>query len=344
MAEADPIPPGNVTGKDLDLLRNKLRELNAEWEQFGIHLKLPFATIQEIRDTSNRLTADQKMERVLDMWKQQGNKTWNEIYDAVIKLQDIELAERIKKRHPNLDSKVLVDDDDYTKKMMILLKGVIPRWESFGLGLGIDYNDLQKIDEGKLTAGGCMTKLLATWIRMKGGKATIYEIIQACKTIGNLDLAERLQDDDDIKKQLKIDGVCKIFYEKTHNTWKTYVVIAKADKEKMLIARYKDPKFDEGPKMIIGFSGDELSLHYTTGYISGWKVEEPTPLKVKIDSGQLCTFIINLACEVSGCSPLTLEVEITGVKPPNNTFTIKRNSFVYNSPVTIPSKRLCPHD
>ena len=132
----------------------------------------------------------------------------------------------------------------------------------------------------------------------------------------------------------------------------------------MLIARYKDSKFDEDPKMIIGFSGDELSLHYTTGYISGWKIEEPTPLKVsllqlqdicvlhvycllslqiKIDSHQLCTFTISLAqCEVSGCSPLTLEVEITGVKPPNNTFTIKRNSFVYNSPVTIPSKRSCP--
>ena len=90
--------------------------------------------------------------------------------------------------------------------MMILLKGVIPRWESFGLNLGIDFNDLQKIDEGKLTAGGCMTKLLATWIKMKGSKATIYEIIQACTTLGNVDLAERLQDDCEIKKQLKIDG------------------------------------------------------------------------------------------------------------------------------------------
>ena len=50
----------------------------------------------------------------------------------------------------------------------------------------------------------------------------------------------------------------------------------------MLIVRYKDPKFDEGPKMIIGFSGNELSLDYTTGYISGWKIEEPTPLKVSL--------------------------------------------------------------
>ena len=53
-----------------------------------------------------------------------------------------------------------------------------------------------------------------------------------------------------------------------------------------------------------------------------------------IDSGQLCAFTVSLACEVSGCSPLTLEVEIIGVKPPNNTFTIKRNSFVFNSSVT----------
>ena len=68
-------------------------------------MQLPYPNIQEIRDTSNRLTADQKMERVLDMWRQQGNKTWREIYNAVVKLQDIALAEQIEKRHPNLDSK-----------------------------------------------------------------------------------------------------------------------------------------------------------------------------------------------------------------------------------------------
>ena len=88
--------------------------------------------------------------------------------------------------------------------MMILLNGVVSKWERFGLGLGIEYEELQQIKE-ELTAADCMSDLLVTWIRMKGSKATIYEIIRVCESIGNFDLAERLQDDDDIKKQFKID-------------------------------------------------------------------------------------------------------------------------------------------
>ena len=89
---------------------------------------------------------------------------------------------------------------------MTLLNPVISKWEPFGLGLGIAYDKLQVINAERLTADDCMRVLLVTWIKKKDDKATIYEIIQACKRIGNFDLAERLQDDDDIKKQLKIDG------------------------------------------------------------------------------------------------------------------------------------------
>ena len=97
-------------------------------------------------------------------------------------------------------------DGDYTDTMIALLKGVIPRWEAFGLYLDIDYDELQVINAGKLTAAECMMKLLAKWIELNAEKATIYEIIQACIRISNFDLAERLQNNDDIKKKLNMEG------------------------------------------------------------------------------------------------------------------------------------------
>ena len=100
---------------------------------------------------------------------------------------------------------VPVGDHDYTEKMMTLLKGVVSTWYRFGLNLGIENEELQQI-KNEPTAADCMSDLLDTWIKMKGSKATIFEIIRVCKNIGNIDLAERLQDDDDIKKQLKLDG------------------------------------------------------------------------------------------------------------------------------------------
>ena len=88
------------------LLCIKLRELNADWEQFGTALQLPYATIQGMKANPNRLSAEKKMRAVLDKWKQQGsNKTWREVYDAVVNLEDIALANHIKQLHPNLDSK-----------------------------------------------------------------------------------------------------------------------------------------------------------------------------------------------------------------------------------------------
>ena len=92
-----------VTFKDLNLLCFKLHELHSEWELFGTHLQLPYATIQEIKTKPNSISAKDKMIKVLDKWKQQGNNTWRRIYDAVLRLQDIALAEDIKQHHP-LDS------------------------------------------------------------------------------------------------------------------------------------------------------------------------------------------------------------------------------------------------
>ena len=96
--------------------------------------------------------------------------------------------------------------DDYIDNMIVLLKGVIPQWQAFGVNLDIDYDELQVINAGKLTAAQCMMKLLAKWIELNAEKATIYEIIQACIRISNFDLAERLQNNDDIKKKLNMEG------------------------------------------------------------------------------------------------------------------------------------------
>ena len=97
-------------------------------------------------------------------------------------------------------------DDDYIDTMIALLKGVIPRWEAFGLYIHIDYDELQVINAGKLTAAECMMKLLVKWIELNAEKATIWVIIQACIGISNFDLAERLRNNDDIKKKLNMDG------------------------------------------------------------------------------------------------------------------------------------------
>ena len=142
--------------------------------------------------------------------------------------------------------------DDYIDNMIVLLKGVIPQWQAFGLNLDIDYDELQVINAGKLTPAECMMKLLAKWIKLKAGKATTYEIIQACERIGNFDLAERLQNKDDTpniegaRGMYSVDAyimnnvcsfilvVCNVFYEDARDTWKAHVVIARPDKEKVI--------------------------------------------------------------------------------------------------------------
>ena len=93
-----------VTKKHLNLLCQNLEELNADWEWFGIALHVPYATIEEIKTNPDGQKAENKMIEVLKKLKQQG-KSWRDVYDAVTDLHDNALAEDIKQRHPNLDSK-----------------------------------------------------------------------------------------------------------------------------------------------------------------------------------------------------------------------------------------------
>ena len=58
-----------------------------------------------------------------------------------------------------------------------MLKTLKPQYNQFGLHLGLHDNALQEIDRGKLTTEKCMKNLIVIWIRVKGDKATIYEII-----------------------------------------------------------------------------------------------------------------------------------------------------------------------
>ena len=89
--------------------------------------------------------------------------------------------------------------------MLKTLEEVIPQYNQFGLYLGLHHNVLQEIEGGRLTAEECMKQLIVIWIREKGDKATIYEIIEACRRM-NHDLAEKLENDSEIKKTFGMNG------------------------------------------------------------------------------------------------------------------------------------------
>ena len=89
--------------------------------------------------------------------------------------------------------------------MLTTLGGVIPQYNAFGLHIGLDHSVLQEINGDRLTAEECMRQVIVTWIRKKGDKATIYEIIEACRKIKNFAVAEELENDSEIKKTFGID-------------------------------------------------------------------------------------------------------------------------------------------
>ena len=67
-------------------------------------LHIQFDTLQQIKSNPERLSVRNKMTSVLNEWKKaKGVKTWRVIYDAVKKLNNIALAERIQQLH-DLDS------------------------------------------------------------------------------------------------------------------------------------------------------------------------------------------------------------------------------------------------
>ena len=90
--------------------------------------------------------------------------------------------------------------------MLTTLRGVIPQYNAFGLHIGLDPNVLQEIDGDRLTAETCMRNLVVIWISEKGDKATICEIIEACRRMKNYSLAEKLKNDSEINKTFGMNG------------------------------------------------------------------------------------------------------------------------------------------
>ena len=78
---------------------DKLHELNADWEAYGIALHVPYATIQKIKEIR---TTREKMTEVLWLWRDsKGKKTWGIVHNAVKQLKNMALAEIIERKGLN---------------------------------------------------------------------------------------------------------------------------------------------------------------------------------------------------------------------------------------------------
>lgn len=182
-----------VKYEHVHILCDQLCELNAEYEQFGIALHVNHDKLQEIKSNPDKPKAKDKMTKVLKLWKKsKGKKIWKEVYQAVEKVRNYALAETIKSK--GLDNEVPMGSS-YYHDMLELLGVVIPQWESFGLHLGIPFEEMNLINADNLTAEHCMMKVIQAWITQYGTEATFDKIIEACKRIGNLALAEKLEED-----------------------------------------------------------------------------------------------------------------------------------------------------
>ena len=97
-------------------------------------------------------------------------------------------------------------DDSYIADMLTLLEEVISEWEPFGLGLKLEFNEVKLIDE-KLTASDCMRRLIEEWIKQFHSEATIFKIIEACRSpvIKNFALAEKLEEDTELRERFGMD-------------------------------------------------------------------------------------------------------------------------------------------
>ena len=84
--------------------------------------------------------------------------------------------------------------------MLEKLKEVIPDWKMFGLHLGLPPDELREIDSDTRTTEECFYDLLCTWIKVKGSAATVSELKRACRNVGDIALAQRLETNEKIKK------------------------------------------------------------------------------------------------------------------------------------------------
>ena len=88
-----------VEEKHVGILCDQLYELNADFEQFGIALQVDYDELQAIKANPDRPTVTQYMTEVLELWrKSTGKKTWYEVYQAVKKLRNYALAEKIESK------------------------------------------------------------------------------------------------------------------------------------------------------------------------------------------------------------------------------------------------------
>ena len=83
------------------------------------------------------------------------------------------------------------------------LKEVTADWKSFGMQLGIPYMELNAFDQGRNTPRRCMEELLIVWIQCRGKNANMSAIIKACEGVGDYALADRLKENNDIKRIMR---------------------------------------------------------------------------------------------------------------------------------------------
>ena len=95
------------------------------------------------------------------------------------------------------------DCNSYLEEMLILLKDVMAQWDQMGYALGLQYSEIEGIDENRLNAARCMRGVIIEYIN-KGREATIDGMIEACRKINNNALAEDLEKDEELKKRFGI--------------------------------------------------------------------------------------------------------------------------------------------
>ena len=79
------------------------------------------------------------------------------------------------------------------------LREVTSEWRSFGIQLGVPFQELKAIDQGRLTPMDCVEELLDAWIHRRGKDAKITDVIRACRSIGDHSLADNLEKHEVVK-------------------------------------------------------------------------------------------------------------------------------------------------
>ena len=86
-------------------------------------------------------------------------------------------------------------------ELLRLLDEMVPEWNRLVLFLGVPDAEMGKIDQS-VKAADCLDRMILKWIKVKGDKATMAEIIKALDNppIQNKALAKKLREDKRIRK------------------------------------------------------------------------------------------------------------------------------------------------